>query len=161
MPEETWATMVQDPWDKAPQCHFLADTKEAAKQQSALLRRNGPRGRRVSVEEVGDTHSKIEARTLRAQALSLLSCSHSSPAPREDRDHCGACALKGYGALSAEESDSGHASPNYAGWARVYTQAGKTVPECWSEDFSHAFDGDSAYSLALRKDVRTFGSPRK
>jgi hypothetical protein len=51
MSDETWAVMVRDPWQKDAQAHALTDSKASAQSQARLLRRNGPKGRKVTVTE--------------------------------------------------------------------------------------------------------------
>lgn len=101
-----------------------------------------------------------EKNATRRQARALFVCGHHAGSPRIERENCGACCLRGYAPLSGEDSDSGHPSPNYAGWERAYVQAGYRVPAEFSAAFSYAFDRSGPYAEALREDVSRFGSPR-
>lgn len=90
---------------------------------------------------------------------------------REDREltrsNCGACALSGYGLT---DRDIRRCGPDYAGWARVYVQAGRPVPIGWSAPLwrelagagridpdGQTGDANDRYGNALRRDVATFG----
>lgn len=86
---------------------------------------------------------------------------------RLTRENCGACVLSGYGYSDREIRVSG---PNYAGWSRVYVEAGRPVPIAWTAPFWRELAGagsvdpdgwtgspNPAYGDALRRDVATFG----
>lgn len=69
------------------------------------------------------------------------------------RENCGACVLRGYGM-----TENGWDAPNYAGWARIYVQARRPVPEAWRAAFlSELNDENERYRDALRRDVLTYG----
>ena len=78
-----------------------------------------------------------------------------------DRMHagnCQHCALRGVGKQGT--ADGKGLEPNYAGWARIYVQAGKTIPKRFQEAFekvrSYQVDND-AYSEALEEDIAKYG----
>lgn len=94
-------------------------------------------------------------------ALSLLArhdhnISDKSPLTREN---CGACVLNGY--ISRDDRQNGARDsdgPNYAGWARIYVQAGRHIPAKWHKAFDAELASDNqAYSDALRRDIYIFG----
>jgi len=69
------------------------------------------------------------------------------------RSNCGACCLAGYHPRG-ERSDF----INYAGWARVYIQAGKHIPDQVRFDFMADLASDNqSYANALKQDIRDFG----
>lgn len=71
-----------------------------------------------------------------------------------ERRTCGTCALLGY-----PYDDEPVTAPNYAGWARVYTQAHAPVPRAWLAAFVAELntDDNDRYREALRLDVVTYG----
>jgi hypothetical protein len=75
------------------------------------------------------------------------------------RENCGACVLNGY--ISRDDRRNGAKNsdgPNYAGWARVYVQAGTRIPRKWHKAFEAELASDNqAYSDALRRDIHIFG----
>lgn len=100
------------------------------------------------------------ARTLRGQARNLMNHGHSwhftFPREREmTRENCGACALSGYG----ESTESGPLEPNYAGWARVYVEAGHAIPKKYREAFeaTRRRTDNPLYVEGLERDIVTFG----
>lgn len=72
------------------------------------------------------------------------------------RDSCGTCALNGWG----DDREPGTVEPNYAGWERLYVQAGRTIPARYTEAFRQAVDGtdNPRYDAALALDIATFGA---
>lgn len=80
---------------------------------------------------------------------------HDEPRPRpETKENCGACVLRGYG----ERKNGKPYMPNYAGWARVYVQAGEPIPEKWREGFeAERRSGNKAYAEALEADIEKYG----
>lgn len=69
------------------------------------------------------------------------------------RENCGACALNGYHP-KGERSDF----INYAGWARVYVEAGKFIPAKLRYAFlAELASSNRAYADALKQDIRDFG----
>ena len=80
---------------------------------------------------------------------------------RNDRYHggnCQHCCLRGDGL--ANTADEKGLEPNYAGWARLYVQAGRTIPKRFQAAFekvrSYQVEND-AYSKALEEDIDEFG----
>ena len=94
--------------------------------------------------------SPDEARRIQniARAIFLERCSHDRS--RLEVDNCGKCAL-----THGDED-----GPNYAGWARLYIEAGRVIPEQWRDAFQRELDSDNkAYANALRRSIATFGEP--
>lgn len=73
--------------------------------------------------------------------------------------NCQHCSLRGIGKGSTIETEGGFLSPNYAGWARVYVQAGREIPSRFALAFLEETrrTDNAEYAEALRKDVRYFG----
>jgi len=103
--------------------------------------------------------SQVEAKRERAIARRILwdpthAASHHGDWSKLARDNCSACVLSG---------SSGDTPPNYAGWHRIYVQAGAVIPDDWRPDFAALLkvrtveDGNLAYADALGRDVVTFG----
>jgi len=104
--------------------------------------------------------SAAEANGLRRTAQMLLS-RHDCQGSRlvEMRENCGACVLNGY--MSSADRKSGALKvadgPNYAGWARVYVQAGSSIPRRWRKAFQAERDSDNRlYAEALERDIATW-----
>jgi hypothetical protein len=92
-----------------------------------------------------------EARQHKATAQRLLGEGHSYRHTGVDTDNCGFCALT-HGGLDG---------PNYAGWARIYIEAGKAMPEKWRGAFERELASDNHhYAVALRRSIATFGGPK-
>lgn len=73
------------------------------------------------------------------------------------RENCGACVLAGYEDPSGEQTVD-RDGPNYAGWARLYVEARRPIPERWRQAFDRELHSDNAaYSAALARDIATFG----
>jgi len=93
-----------------------------------------------------------------AIAISLLSRhDHDGTGTALERQNCGACVLNGYGdkKLMLEGLPC---QPNYSGWARVYVQAGKTIPEKYREAFILELTSENArYREALLQDIKSNG----
>lgn len=71
----------------------------------------------------------------------------------DERESCGACCLNGYHP-KGERRDF----INYAGWARLYIQAGKFIPKAVRYNFLAELASDNrAYANALVQDIRDFG----
>lgn len=69
------------------------------------------------------------------------------------RENCGACTLNGYHP-KGERRDF----ISYAGWARVYIQAGKRINKSLHYAFLAELASDNrAYAEALKKDILEFG----
>lgn len=79
---------------------------------------------------------------------------------QQARMSCGTCALHGYEPRGGWEpgyrvKDGG---PNYAGWARVYVEAGYIIPANWADAFTRERGSDNLhYARALERDILTFG----
>lgn len=72
---------------------------------------------------------------------------------QEVRENCGACTLNGYHP-KGERRDF----INYAGWARIYIEAGKFIPNNLQFAFLAELASDNrAYAEALKEDIREFG----
>lgn len=97
----------------------------------------------------------------RVIAKQLFVCWKHDNSP-EQRESCGACALKGYTSRHTLIDNDGKRldRPNYAGWARVYVQAGIPIPKKWKKAFeeeaSDQYDNQE-YSQALREDIKYYG----
>lgn len=71
------------------------------------------------------------------------------------RSNCGACVLDGYRDRHDDESPTD--APNYAGWARVYVECNRAVPEKFLSGFERDLNEDTPYGAALRRSVVTYG----
>jgi len=72
---------------------------------------------------------------------------------QEVRENCGACTLAGYHP-KGERRDF----INYAGWARVYIQAGRFIPKNIRFAFlAELASSNRAYADALKQDIRDYG----
>jgi hypothetical protein len=92
-----------------------------------------------------------EARHHQGTARRFFTEGHSYRHKGIDADNCGYCAL----------THGGSEGPNYAGWARLYVEAQRTIPSKWRAAFQEELDSDNkAYSHALRRSIKTFGAPR-
>ena len=106
--------------------------------------------------------SADEARKLHAIAQQMLVRHDHNPSDRDPltRENCGACVLNGYrprGGYGDPEMDAPGAGPNYAGWARIYVEAGRPIPAKWRRAFEEQLHSDnSAYSRALERSIATF-----
>jgi len=72
----------------------------------------------------------------RAANMSVSAFAHWHKASDRDpltRENCGACALEGYG--EHRDSDHGKLAPNYAGWAALYVDQGRRIPERYRAAF--------------------------
>jgi hypothetical protein len=104
----------------------------------------------------------LEARELRAQARHLLTAHDRHGSSVLERVNCGACVLGGYQPSDKSLRTDGHNArkdgPNYAGWARIYVQAGKRIPSGWKDAFyAEVNDTDNeSYAAGLRKDISTW-----
>lgn len=100
------------------------------------------------------TMSHDEFRQKQLTALQLFSRHDHSPTNDPDvRENCGACTLAGYHP-KGERRDF----INYAGWARVYIQAGRFIPVNLRYAFlAELASSNRAYADALKQDIRDFG----
>jgi len=90
--------------------------------------------------------NKTEANQLNQVAKRLFT-SHYDGCHYSDPDNCGACALT-----------IGNTSPNYAGWARVYVEGERPIPESWRMDFYDELCSENeAYRKKLEESVKWFG----
>lgn len=137
--------------------------------------KNGTEGTRLTFEraypgltkeERGYEHERIyqtwDAETTeRERNIARALFRHGEWAHESDleRESCAACVLRGFVSDSAREDGYQDSDgPNYAGWRRVYVQAGYPIPERWRTAF--ALDTDNqAYNDALGRDLVTFGHP--
>jgi hypothetical protein len=66
----------------------------------------------------------------------------------KDPDNCSGCALR----------TGGEEGPNYAGWARVYIEAGVRIPRKWKAAFLRELRSPNlAYAEALLESIGEFG----
>lgn len=88
-------------------------------------------------------------------AIRLLT-EHCHPRRYIDRlthENCGACILNGYHPKGEKNTDI-----NYAGWARIYIQAGKFIPVNLFMSFLGELASDNrAYADSLRDDIKHYG----
>lgn len=71
----------------------------------------------------------------------------------ETRQNCGACALGGYHSKGEPTDDI-----NYAGWARVYIQAGRYIPKKLNYAFLAELASDNrSYANCLIEDIKAYG----
>lgn len=90
-----------------------------------------------------------EASHFRATARSCFHHSYNHDEP--DPDNCSGCALRD---TSSEDG------PNYAGWGRIYVEAGYPIPTIWREAFNRELNSkNELYKAALLKSLLTFGHP--
>jgi len=76
---------------------------------------------------------------------------HKNNASIEEKENCGACALAGYGGTPQNRV-------NYAGWARIYIQAGKAItPKLYYAFLAELASSNRGYADALKEDIRQFG----
>lgn len=99
------------------------------------------------------------ARELRATAWRMFSDhGHGSHWDKLTREACGTCALNGYHDRAIAREESAPVAPNYAGWARLYIQAGRPIPAKYADGFRAELANDNIrYVDALRRDIVTFG----
>lgn len=89
-----------------------------------------------------------EAKTLRDIARRCIFADHYNHR-RPDPENCGSCALV----------IGGPEGPNYAGWARVYVEAGVSIPAKWRKAFEaeRARTDNPAYTKKLEEVIAHFG----
>lgn len=100
--------------------------------------------------------NEADAKGLRATSRALLARhDHGREfyGPEDEkltRENCGACVLNGYGSHGT--------APNYAGWLRVFIEAGRPVPALWLDtEMLDAQTWNPAYYSAILRSVATFG----
>lgn len=72
------------------------------------------------------------------------------------RANCAACVLGGY--IDPDDDRQPEDGPNYAGWARIYIEAGRAIPRSWEEVFTAQRDSDNLeYAYQLERSIATFG----
>lgn len=96
-----------------------------------------------------------DSRTTQARAMFRCITPKDCATETLCKDNCGACGLNGHGDHS--EAEHGYIAPNYSGWARIYVEARKQIPERYLSAFGSDIARADAYGKALRADVRTFG----
>lgn len=102
----------------------------------------------------------------RHHAQTALQCINRHDHPMSDRsqltrENCGACVLNGYVPRWTDptEHDINRDGPNYAGWARIYVEAGRIIPVTWREAFAAQGRADNQhYYDALGRSLVTFGA---
>lgn len=76
-----------------------------------------------------------------------------------ERASCSGCVLRGYHVRDGKGSfrrDEG--GPDYAGWARIYVEAGIPIPLIWKAAFARERASDNRrYAEALERSIVTFG----
>lgn len=104
----------------------------------------------VNVTGIAPWDPVTEAR-LGATARRMFREGHSYEHRGIDADNCSYCAL-----VTGEVE-----GPNYAGWARIYIEAGQRIPGKWRHAFALELESDNKpYAEALLRSIATFGQPR-
>lgn len=103
-----------------------------------------------------DTKKRDEKRQLTLQAQRLYNHhEHEGTGTTLERSNCSACVLQGY----SDRKNGKPYAPNYAGWARVYVQAGIQIPVRYMEAFKQELKSkNTLYAKALREDIETYGA---
>lgn len=92
------------------------------------------------------------------QRLTAIQCLTRHDHDRNDnspltRENCGACILNGYHPKGQKRNFI-----NYAGWARIYIEAGKYIPKNLHYHFLAELASDNqAYAEALKQDIKDYG----
>lgn len=82
-------------------------------------------------------------------ALRLLSEPCIGKRDKCHSENCGPCELR---------STHRGQGPNYSGWARIYVQAGRTIPKIIAKAFIKELESDNkAYANALKADIAYYG----
>ncbi len=85
---------------------------------------------------------------LRAIAVNIFS-DHGSHTDQVSRENCRACAIGTF---------TEHDRPDYAGWVRLWIQAGWRVPrQHYEAEIAEAQQENPKYYEAILRDVETFG----
>lgn len=85
---------------------------------------------------------------------------HGSDRSHDVRMNCGACVLEGYEPRGGwgEGFSVRRDGPYYAGWARVYVEAMRSIPHRWLNAFRQELcSNNKAYVRALWVSIFTFG----
>lgn len=92
----------------------------------------------------------------RAIALRMFAEPCTGKSDRFHAGNCPHCALRGEGRQGTVDGKG--LEPNYAGWARLYVQAERTIPARFSAAFAKEMRSDNtAYAEALADDIATYG----
>lgn len=96
--------------------------------------------------------SHEEARTIAMSAhRTFYGTHHHASAKSID---CSTCCLNGNCAINYK----GTKSPNFAGWGRIYVEAGVPIPKRFARAFANELASDNdAYRTALLRSIATFG----
>jgi hypothetical protein len=103
--------------------------------------------------------TELEAKHLRATARQCFN-HYKHGNTKDERENCSACCLRGYEPRGGfgDGYKVARDGPNYAGWARVYVEAGFAIPKKWRAAFAREQNSDNkAYANALTKSIETFG----
>ena len=101
-----------------------------------------------------------EAAALRRQAVALFTRhDHDGHWDRLARENCSACCVGGYRPREADP-EWPTKSPNCAGWARAYVEAGRPIKRRWVESFRVEANEPTPYGEALRDDLEIYGWPQ-
>ena len=92
----------------------------------------------------------------RATALKIFAEPCFGKTDKHHGGNCVHCCLRGEG-LPNTADDQGRA-PNYAGWARLYVQAERTIPARFAQAFAEELNSSNeAYRYALIYDIAHWG----
>jgi len=129
---------------------YEASRREAARICGAVARPIVNAVGIVDVTGIAPWDPATEAR-LGAIARRMFRDGHSYEHRGIDADNCSFCALV----------TGGFDGPNYAGWARLYIEAGQRIPGKWRHAFVLELESDNkAYADALLRSIATFGQPK-
>lgn len=104
-----------------------------------------------------------EAQRHRNTAENCL-CRHDHGNDRSQlaRENCGACCLGGY-RPRVKDDEWPKDAPNYAGWVRIYIEAGRSIPPRFARAFVHELSpgltDNSLYRDACLRSLATYGIP--
>jgi len=106
--------------------------------------------RKIMTATKSDKWTETESAHHRATARQCFHHSYNHGS-KSDPDNCSGCALR---------DTSDETGPNYAGWARIYVEAGYPIPSIWREAFDLELASENKlYKAALLKSLLTFGHP--